>query len=80
LYLKILQVILIKKILLRGNEQYFCDIEFFYNKYMMHNKEEKYTKPYIFKKKVSNNYKVIPLLKEKNTLGNMRYFPPSSQE
>jgi hypothetical protein len=47
---------------------------------MYNNKLKKETKPFIFSKKVSDSYKVISLFKVKNTLGNMRYFPPASQE
>ena len=37
-------------------------------------------KPLVFTKKMCNNYKIIPQLKIKNTLGHVRYFPPAIQE
>jgi len=47
----------------------------------MYNKKiVKTIKPLIFVKKLNNNIKTIPLNKTKNTLGNIRYFPPASQE
>jgi len=37
-------------------------------------------KPFIFNNKLNGNIRTIPLNKTKNTLGNIRYFPPASQE
>ena len=47
---------------------------------MYNNDIVKKNKPFVFTKKVSNNYKIIPQLKVKNTLGHVRYFPPTIQE
>jgi hypothetical protein len=47
---------------------------------MYNNDIVKKNKPIVFTKKVSNNYKIIPQLKVKNTLGHVRYFPPTIQE
>jgi hypothetical protein len=36
---------------------------------------------YIFDRKIKNNYKIIPLNKDKNThLNFFRYFPPANKE
>ena len=47
---------------------------------MYNDKISKDTRPIVFIKKVSDNYKIIPLLKAKGTLGDIRYFPPTCQE
>jgi hypothetical protein len=47
---------------------------------MYNNKIVKIIKPLIFIKKLKNNIKTIPLNITKNTLGPIRYFPPTSQE
>src|ERR1700738_663614 len=47
---------------------------------IMYNNKFKINKPLIFIKKLNNNYKVIPFNKIINTLGHMRYFPPTIQE
>ncbi len=38
------------------------------------------SKPFIYSKKLNNKSKIIPLNKVNNTLGSMRYFPPTNQE
>jgi hypothetical protein len=56
-----------------------CDIE--YNEYIMYNnKIVGVSRPFIFNKKIVDKSNIIPLNKEKNTLGPMRYFPPACQE
>jgi hypothetical protein len=47
---------------------------------MYNNKIVKIIKPLIFIKKLKNNIKTIPLNRTNNTLGPIRYFPPTSQE
>jgi len=37
-------------------------------------------KPFIFTKKINDNYKTIPLKKIITTLGSTRYLPPATQE
>jgi hypothetical protein len=37
-------------------------------------------KPSIFKRKINDNNKVIPLNRTNNTLGPIRYYPPANQE
>jgi hypothetical protein len=56
-----------------------CGIE--YNEYIMYNnKIVGVSRPFIFTKKIVDKSNIIPLNKEKNTLGPMRYFPPACQE
>ncbi len=47
---------------------------------MYNNKFVKSNKPFIFSKKISDNNKTIPLNEVNNTIGPIRYFPPSIQE
>jgi hypothetical protein len=47
---------------------------------MYDNKVVKITKPLVFTKKINDRFQTIPLNKVKNTLGTMRYFPPTNQE
>jgi hypothetical protein len=59
------------------------NIEFLINTVYNYNNNEivKVTKPLILTKKLNNsNLKTIPLNNTKNTLGPMRYFPPTNQE
>jgi Mitochondrial ribosomal protein (VAR1) len=46
----------------------------------MNNKNIQDIKPFIFTKKINNNYKVIPLNITTNTLGPIRYFPSATKE
>jgi len=46
----------------------------------MFNTELKKIIPFILKKKINNNSKIIHFNKTTNTLGPMRYFPPATQE
>jgi len=54
------------------------NIEIFF--FMSNNDKLKTIKPFIFNKKLNNNYKKIFYKKIVSTLGSMSYFPPANQE
>jgi hypothetical protein len=56
-------------------------LNYFINTYITYNhKIKEANKPFIFSKKLNDKSKIIPLNKVRNTLGPMRYFPPTNQE
>jgi hypothetical protein len=56
-------------------------LNYFIYTYITYNhKLKEASKPFIFSKKLNDKSKIIPLNKVRNTLGPMRYFPPTNQE